>query len=138
MKGLALSVVVVSLLVGCAGVDYQHQQGTGIGAGLGAIVGAMADHRNPWRGAMLGAAVGSVAGYTVTDISMRGAQEAAVSGKAVSYRSDDGRGYYVAEPLDYNAQTRCRKVKERVWDKGVMVREQVREVCESTRTQAGY
>ncbi len=119
-------------------MDAQHQQGTGIGAGLGAIVGALADHRNPWRGAAIGAAVGGTVGYTVTDVSVRGAQEAAVYGRPVEYRSEDGRGRYYAEPLDYDARTHCRKVKEKVWDNGQLVREQTREICESTSTRTGY
>ena len=138
MKIIVLILVFAISLTSCAGMDTQHHQGTGIGAGVGAVAGALLDHRNPWRGAAIGAAIGGVAGYTVTDISVRGAQEAAQSGRVVQYRSDDGRGYYRAEPMDYDAQTHCRKVRETVWDNGQQVKQQVREVCESTRTQAGY
>lgn len=140
MKGIVYAVLLAVMMasIGCAGMDAQHRQGTGIGAGLGAITGALLDHKNPWRGAIAGAAIGGVAGYTITDISARGAQEAAQSGRVVQYRSDDGRGYYRAEPLDYDAVTRCRKVKETVWDSGRQVKEQVREVCESTTTRHGY
>ena len=45
---------------------------------------------------------------------------------------------YRAEPLGIDANTRCRKVHERVWQDGQLVRDQIKEVCTSESYQPGY
>jgi len=92
-----------------------HAQGTGAGATLGGISGALLDSKNPWRGGIIGAAVGRVAGATLTDISMRASQEAAKKNRLVEYRTTDGSRIYRTDPVGYNAQTKCHKVRERIW-----------------------
>ncbi|MEW6570990.1 MAG: glycine zipper 2TM domain-containing protein [Nitrospirota bacterium] len=115
-----------------------HARGAGAGAALGGLAGALLDSKNPWRGGVIGAAIGGVAGATLTDISMKASQEAAATGRPVEYRTEDGRGIYRAEPIDYNAQTRCHKVHERVWEDGKLIKDQVREVCEAEKFERTY
>jgi outer membrane lipoprotein SlyB len=93
---LVLIVFWMSVTFGCT--EY-HAQGAGAGAVLGGIAGALIDSRNPWRGGVIGGALGAVAGATITDISMRASREAAMSGRPVEYKTDDGRGVYRAEPF---------------------------------------
>ena len=69
---------------------------------------------------------------------MRASQEAAASGKPVEYRTTDGRGVYRADPVDYSAQTKCHKVRERVWENDQLVKDQVKEVCESDKYESTY
>ncbi len=138
MVFVLLSVTTVSLS-GCAA---HHYEGAGAGAVIGGIAGALLDRQNPWRGGVIGAALGGVAGATLTDISVRGSREAAISGRPVEYRTRDGRGMYRADPVGGfyhpDAHTRCRKVHERVWEDGRLVKDVVREVCESEKVERRY
>ena len=40
--------------------------------------------------------------------------------------------------MEYNEQTRCYKVRERIWQEGNLVKDEVKEVCESEKTQPVY
>ena len=138
MKKVVLVLLVLSLSGLLFSCTQYHAQGAGAGAAIGGIAGALLDHKNPWRGGVIGAALGGVAGATITDISMRASQEAAASGKPVEYRTTDGRGVYRADPVDYSAQTKCHKVRERVWENDQLVKDQVKEICESDKTESTY
>ncbi len=132
---VATFAAVIAASTGCP--PYQSQGGVAGGA-MGGIAGAILDSRNPWRGGVIGAALGALAGATIADISARGAQEAAVSGRPVEYRTEDGRGRYYAEPVGGGGQTRCRKVRGRIYEEGRLVRDHIREVCEGERYEPRY
>lgn len=138
MNKIISLLLVLSLLSVSFGCTQYHAQGAGAGGVLGGIAGALLDRKNPWRGGVIGAAIGGVAGATLTDISMRASQEAAASNRPVEYRTEDGRGVYRADPVDYNAQTKCHKVQERVWEEGKLVKDQIREVCEGDKYERRY
>ena len=138
MKKIFSIVLTLSLLCILFGCTQYHAQGAGTGAVLGGVAGALIDHKNPWRGGVIGAAIGGVAGATLTDISMRASREAAAEGRPVEYRTEDGRGVYRADPVDYDSHTKCHKVRERVWENDQLVKDQVREVCESEKYEPGY
>ena len=112
--------------------------GAGACGAIGGVAGALLDRHNPWRGGVIGAVLGGLAGATITDVSMRASQEAAATGKTVQYVTEDGRGVYRADPIDYNAQTKCHKVHEIVTENGRVVKDQIREVCESDKTEPRY
>lgn len=135
-------IIVLLLVISLSGILYSctqyHAQGAGAGAVLGGIAGALLDRKNPWRGGVIGATIGGVTGATLTDISMRASREAAATGKPVEYRTEDGRGVYRAEPVEYNAQTKCHKVHERVWENGQLVKDNIREVCEGEKYEQRY
>jgi len=59
-------------------------------------------------------------------------------GKPVEYRTTDGRGVYRADPIDYDTRTRCHKVQERVWEDGRLIKDEVREVCEGSKSERRY
>ncbi|MBI4698358.1 MAG: glycine zipper 2TM domain-containing protein [Nitrospirae bacterium] len=132
---LILILVLANLVIGCT---QYHAQGAGAGGAVGGVAGALLDHKNPWRGGVIGAILGGVLGTTLTDVSMRASQEAAATGKPVQYVTEDGRGVYRAEPVGYNAQTKCHKVHETVTENGVIVKNQEREICESDKTEQRY
>jgi len=138
MKKIVSLLLILSLFSLLAGCTQYHAQGAGAGAVVGGIAGALIDHKNPWRGGVIGAALGGAAGATLIDVSMRASQEAAASGKPVAYMTEDGRAVYRADPVDYNAQTKCHKVQERVWEDGKLVKDQVREVCEGDKIEKRY
>lgn len=141
MKRFFAILVMVALLAVTACTQY-HYEGAAAGGLIGGIAGAFLDHKNPWRGGVIGAGLGAVLGATLTDISMRGSREAYRTGKPVEYRTEDGRGVYRAEPAsDYyysDGQTRCRKVHEKVWEDGRLVKDHVREVCEGEKYERRY
>ena len=135
----AIMLFVFLSLTSC--VTHQRE-GAGTGAVVGGMAGAILDHKNPWRGGIIGAVLGAMLGATISDISVRGAREAADSGRPVEYRTEDGRGWYRAEPMgDYyrpDERTRCRKVQETIWEDGRLVKERTKEVCESERYERRY
>jgi len=139
MKKIAIATVAVLLLTACT---QYHYEGATAGGVVGGVAGAVLDHKNPWRGGVIGAGLGAILGATLTDISMRGSREAYRTGRPVEYRTEDRRGIYRAEPAgDYyytDEQTRCRKVHEKVWEDGRIVKDRVREVCESEKREKGY
>jgi hypothetical protein len=141
MKNIILSVMLMISLSALSCTPY-HAQGAGTGAAVGGVAGAVLDHRNPWRGGVIGALLGAVAGATIADISVRGSHEAYQSSRPVEYQTDDGRGIYRAEPdSDYyegDGHTRCRKIREKVWEDGRLVRNRVKEVCTSERYERRY
>lgn len=142
-KIAALICVLLIAALAAAGCTPYHAQGAGTGAAVGGVAGAVLDHRNPWRGGLIGAALGAFFGATIADISVRGQQEAYRTGRPVEYHTEDGRGLYRAEPdgdyyYERGGSTKCRKVREKTWEDGRLVRNQTREVCESARTEPGY
>jgi hypothetical protein len=136
MKKIVAILIILALFPLAACTPY-HTQGAVTGGAVGGVAGALLDHRNPWRGGVIGAALGAVLGATIADISYRASREAYETGRPVEYRTEDGRGRYRAEPLEYDSRTRCRRIHERVWEDDRLVKDQVREVCES-RYQRGY
>ncbi len=134
-------IALILALVPLASCTQYHARGAGTGAAIGGIAGALLDHRNPWRGGLIGAGIGAIAGATIADISVRGSQEVVRTGRPVEYTTEDGRGRYYAEPDSdyyYDGTTRCRKIREKVWEDGRLVRNHVKEVCEGTRQERRY
>jgi hypothetical protein len=138
MKKIVSFILILFLLGLVSGCTQYHAQGAGAGAVIGGIAGALLDHKNPWRGGAIGAALGGAAGATITDVSMRASQEAAASGKPVAYLTEDGRGVYRADPVEYDPKTKCHKVQERVWEDGKLIKDNIREICEAEKTERRY
>ncbi|MDZ4383051.1 MAG: glycine zipper 2TM domain-containing protein [Thermodesulfovibrionia bacterium] len=138
MKKIVSLILVLALFSLTLACTQYHAQGAGAGGVVGGIAGALLDRKNPWRGGVVGAALGALAGATLTDVSMRASQEAAATGKPVQYVTEDGRGVYRAEPVGYNAQTKCHKVHEIVTENGKVVKDKIKEVCEGEKTEQRY
>jgi len=138
MKKSVSLIIVMAMLVLTAGCTGYHAQGAGIGGAFGGAAGAMLDRKNSWRGFLIGATLGALAGATLTDVSMQASKEAAAAGKPVEYRTTDGRGVYRADPVDYDAKTRCHKVQEKVWEDGKLIKDELREVCEGSKSERRY
>ncbi len=134
-----LLVVVLAAVVSCAQQGrYNTQKGAAIGAGVGALAG-QAIGRNT-GGTLLGAGIGTLLGAIMgnaVDQSYQASREAAVTNKRVVYYDDKG-GAIEAIPGPVNQQTKCRKVTNRVWEKGTMVSEKVEEVCEGEKVTKDY
>ena len=140
-SGKVTVAIILMIVLSLAGTTYAQSpqlEGGAAGGIIGGIAGALLDHRNPWRGGVIGAGLGAVAGATIADISARGSNEAAQSGRPVEYRIENGGGMYRAEPVGNpyypDEYTRCRKVRERIWENDRLERNSVREICESEGT----
>ncbi|MCS7281533.1 MAG: glycine zipper 2TM domain-containing protein [Desulfobacterota bacterium] len=141
IKHLLFASLCLLVLNACETVRPTSQrtyEGGAVGAVLGGIAGALLDRENPWRGGVIGGALGAVAGATITEISARAAKEAHASGRPVEYRTEDGRTIYRADPVGYDASTKCTKIQERIWQDGKLVKEEIKEVCEGTKYERRY
>lgn len=135
-KAISFFLVVVFMFISaCASYQYE---GAAVGGAVGGTAGALLDGSNPWRGGVIGAALGALFGATVTEIAVQGRREAAYTNRPVEYRTENGRGVYRADPLDYDAKTKCRKVQERVWEDGRLIKDEIKEVCEGEKYERRY
>jgi len=135
---LALTIFATS---GCA-TDYQTQ-GAMTGGAMGGMAGAILDHKNPWRGGVVGAVLGSLAGATISEVAVQGSREAARAGQPVEYRTvrPAPQAVYRAEPVYQDpgsARTKCRKVRERIYEGDRLIKDSIKEVCEGERTDRSY
>ncbi|HSR37244.1 MAG TPA: glycine zipper 2TM domain-containing protein [Desulfurivibrionaceae bacterium] len=136
----ALLILALAVTTGCT--TYQAQGGM-TGGAMGGLAGAVLDRKNPWRGGVVGAVLGSLAGATISEVSVQGAREAVRAGQPVEYRTERTapEAVYRAEPVyqePANAQTRCRKVRERVYEGDRLIKDSIKEVCEGERTDRSY
>ena len=77
-------------------------------------------------------------GGTITEIASRASQESAQKNQPVVYKSEDGTQKVEATPVGYNAQTKCHKVRERVYQGDQVVKDDTKEICESNKTEPRY
>ncbi len=131
------------IFASCAPIDpYPSSQrtyeGATTGAALGSVAGLLIDEDNRWRGAVIGGLIGAALGGTITEISQRASREAAAEGRPVAYESKDGFQRVEATPVAYNSNTNCHKVRERVWQDGELVKDEVKEVCDSEKSEPVY
>jgi len=140
-KQKCLILLMALLLIASTGCTPYQVQGGGVGAAAGGIAGALLDHRNPWRGGVIGAALGALAGATISEVSVQGAREAARYDRPVVYRTDGlpgGYGGYIAEPIGTDAYTKCKKVRERIYENDRLISDRIKEVCEGQKYEPGY
>ena len=138
MKRILAVLLVIVFGIAVYGCTPYHAQGVTTGAAVGGTAGALLDHRNPWRGGVIGGLIGAITGATIADIGYRGGREAYYHDRPVEYKTEDGRGVYRAEPRGYNERTRCKKIHERVWEDGRLVRDEIKEVCEGQKYEPRY
>lgn len=137
----AISLLVALSLLAASGCTPYQVQGGSVGAYAGGLAGALLDHRNPWRGGVIGAALGALAGATISEVSVQGARQAARYDRPVIYRTDNipgGYGGYIAEPAGTDAYTKCKKVRERIYENDRLVSDRIKEVCEGQKYEPGY
>lgn len=142
MKKVISGALVSAIFITSCAETYRPSQSTYegglIGAVTGATAGAILTQNNKWKGGVIGGIIGAIAGATIAEISKRGAIEAAQTGQPVRYQTEDGRGVYEAKPLGYDAKTRCHKVQEKIYENGKLVKDQIKEVCESEKIEQKY
>jgi len=131
------------IFTSCAPIDpypssKRTYEGAATGAALGSVAGLLIDKDNRWRGAVIGGLIGAALGGTITEVSQRASREAAAEGRPVAYESNDGFQRVEATPVAYNSNTNCHKVRERIWQDGELVKDEVKEVCNSDKSEPVY
>ena len=137
MKQL-ISLILFFSLLAIMGCTQYHAKGSGTGTVTGGGKISLLDNGRSWKGGVIGGAIGAVARATLADISLRASQEVLKNGKPVRYRTDDGCGAYRADPLSYNERTKCRKIRERVWENGTLIKDETREVCKGEKVKSRH
>jgi hypothetical protein len=90
---------------------------------------AILDHRNSWRGGVIGEVGGVINGATISDVSSQGARQAAIADKPVLYTTKEGKGTYYAEPTGPMDPENCRKIREKIYENGYLIRDRTRDIC---------
>ena len=135
--GLFFSLILI-VVVSMSSCSQHGQTGAAIGGTLGALTGVLIDDDNKWRGAAIGGAIGATLGGALGEISNQAAKEAAREGRPVVYESEDGYKRVEASPVGYNQETKCHKIRERIWDNGKLIKDEVKEICESEKSEPVY
>jgi hypothetical protein len=128
---IAMSLVALffsSILTSCATSERTYQ-GAAAGGAIGAITGILLDKDNRWRGGAIGAAIGAALGGTVTEIAARASREAAQQNQQVTYASEDGSQQVVSTPAGSSPRPGCKRVREQVYQDGVLIRDQMVDIC---------
>jgi hypothetical protein len=126
----ALPLIFAGSLGACAPHQYA---GEPVGGAVVGATGTFLEQQTPWRGGVIGAPPGAVAGATISDISVRGAKEAAYAGKPVEYRPENQRVYYYAEPLGSAGAGLCRRVREKTYVDGKLARKRIIVICDQVK-----
>ncbi len=129
LLALLLMVTVSVLAPGCArGPSRPAYEGAAAGAAVGAAAGVLLDDENRWRGGVIGGALGAVLGGALGEISNRAAREAAARNRPVAYTNQAGTRRVEAYPAGRTPRG-CRKVVEKHYLNGRLVKVVEREVC---------
>ncbi len=136
-KSIITMVLLLFATTGCITTSKTYE-GAGIGGAIGAASGALLNKKNSWKGAVIGGTLGALAGGALVEISSRASSEAARNNRPVTYRTNNG---YVVQstPITKPSQnTECKKVQERVWKNGELVKEEIKEICEGKKKTYDY
>lgn len=138
MKKIVLTVCVLLVLSGCS---MHHYQGGAVGGVTGGVAGALIDKNNPYRGALIGAGIGALSGAALSEVISSQMRSRAIE-RPIEYRTEDGRVYYKSEPVSDiyypNERTKCRKVREKVWENNNLVKDNIKEICEGSKEEPRY
>ena len=122
---LFITILTISGAWGCAGL--RSSMGA---APCECFPGELLTEIRPWRGGPVGTLPGATFKANQGQISERGSREAAQHNKPVEYRTEDGLGYYRSEPVSFDSQTKCIKVREMTYESNQLIKEEVKNVCD--------
>jgi hypothetical protein len=128
-KKMRLLVMVWCLLLlagGCATLEEEPDIST---PGILLETGAFSDRETQWRGMVLGGPFQAPVTGKILEISRRAGQETISRQMPIVYLSLDGRQRLEAVWLGKGKDGPCPLVRERLFQDGQMVREEVKKVC---------
>jgi hypothetical protein len=88
------------------------------------------EQHNNWYGGVAGDPFADISEATIDEVSAHAVPQVVADNRAVEYWTENGRGLYRAEPLEYNAYTHCRKVREQVYLDGALINGAVKNACQ--------
>ena len=124
MIRLGLILILCPFLFSACSTEKTYQKSPAITDGVNLV-----EKINIWRGGAIGAALGSPTEGKVKEISTRALREAAQEGKPVAYLSLDGFQRVEVYPVGKGTTPNCRLVREKIYQEGKLVRDEVKEVC---------
>jgi hypothetical protein len=112
--------------VGCAALDEERAVPE---PGVLLNTGTFIDRETQWRGMVLGGPFASPVSGNLQEVSHRAGQETIRNQMPVIYLSLDGRLRLEAVWLEKEKNGLCHLVRERLYQDGQLVREEVKKVC---------
>lgn len=94
---------------------------------LAATQSNVMDSRTNWYGGPMADNPSKVEGATLSEISAKATQEAALNDRPVEYKKEDGKIVYQAFP-DYG-KSKCGFVHGKTWEEGKLTQSKIIEVC---------
>ena len=92
------------------------------------------DNKTTWYGGPKGDIPAKVDGVTLSEITTRAMEEAAINGRPVEYQTQGGKVIYQAFP-DYG-RSKCNWVHGKTWEDGKLVQSKLVEVCNRNYEEA--
>jgi hypothetical protein len=120
--------LVGSLLFAASCTSFHASGSRSAGATAGKAVNVL-HQRNSWQGGIIGETLGDMAGTTISEVSARGARQAATAERPVVYTTMEGRGTYYAVPVGRDPRTDCKKVRERIYENQRLISDRTTPVC---------
>ncbi len=96
----------------------------------GPIPDTLVEKTNTWRGGAIGAPLGSPIEGKIKEISTQASREAAREGRPVAYLSLDGFQRVETYPVGKGESTKCRLVREQIFQEGKLIRDEIKEFCQ--------
>ncbi len=91
---------------------------------------SLVEKSNTWRGGAIGAPLGSPIEGKIKEISNQASREAAREGRPVAYLSLDGFQRVETYPVGKGGSTKCRLVREQIFQEGKLIRDEIKEFCQ--------
>jgi hypothetical protein len=135
LRGFVIILLSAALTATTSCTIFRSEGGTSEHGGTAAGGKAILDRGNSWRGGVIGDITGVINGATISDVSLRGARQAAMADKPVLYTTRDGRGTYYAEPSGPKDSANCRKIREKIYENGYLIRDRTRDICTGGKQQ---
>jgi hypothetical protein len=96
---------------------------------VGVVPGALADRNDTWRGGAIGAPLGTAIKGRTLEISAKAVSQAALEGRPIAYLSVDGTQRVEAYPKSKGSLPGCHLVRQRIFQDGVLVGDEIKEAC---------
>jgi hypothetical protein len=122
---LLLSTMTSLWLISACSAGKTYQKGP-----LQTFPDTLIEKTNTWRGGVIGASLGSPLEGKIEEISAQASQEAAREGKPVAYLSLDGFQRVETFPVGKGGSTKCRLVREKMFQDGKQIRDEIKEICQ--------
>ena len=124
---LPLLMGVCLFFVGCAGMEGERSSKL---PGVTLDTGTLQDQEKIWRGMVLGGAFSPPVKGRLSDISRQAAEDAVRKRRCIVYLTTDGYQRLEIQTLGEDEKAGCHLLRERAYQDGTLVREEVKRVCE--------